>query len=324
MKYLITGAAGQDGVIMSRKLLAKTDLVYGICKPSQSVYLRNAVPGINVVEFDLRDFSEIGPLLSTIKPDVIINLAGYSSVWKSWQTPSLVFEINTLIPIHILEWIRKYSPEVRFLQASSSEIFGNPSYFPQNEYSPLSPVTPYGASKAVVHEVIKQFRAKEGLKLSSAILYNHESPLRKTDFVSKHITHSVAKIKYGYLDFLEIGNIESSRDWGWAPDYVDGMISMLHQDFNADYIFASGKSNTVRDFIKASFREVGIENYENFIRPVNRNVRDVDPVHLVGDSSRARTDLDWSAETTFLQVVGKLMRFELQLLQNEKDEIWFE
>jgi GDPmannose 4,6-dehydratase len=134
----------------------------------------------------------------------------------------------------------------------------------------------------------------------------------------------VAKIKLGHLDFLEIGNIESSRDWGWAPDYVDGMISLLNQDFNADYVFASGKSNTVREFIKASFREVGIENYENFIRPVNRNVRDVDPAHLVGDSSRARTELYWSAETTFTQMVGKLMRFELQQLQNEKDEIWYE
>jgi GDPmannose 4,6-dehydratase len=324
MKYVITGAAGQDGTIMSRKLIASGHQVFGICKGSQSDYLKNASPGIKTVDFDLAQISALPELLNYLNPDVIVNLAGFSSVWKSWNSPTLTFQINTLVPIKIMEWIIHSAPATKFIQASSSEIFGGATLAPQNEGTLLSPITPYGSSKAAVHEIVRDLRSNAGLHFSSAILYNHESPLRKADFVSKHIVSGVARIKLGIQDSLYMGNIKMSRDWGWAPDYVDGMIEVVNQPSGNDYIFASGISRTVQDFIEASFLEVGIFDFQKYVKIAPDNERKIDPSMLVGNSIRARTELLWNPKTSFSTMVNKMIDFEIRKLQDKKDEIWFE
>jgi GDPmannose 4,6-dehydratase len=324
MNVLITGAAGQDGVIMSRKLINAGHKVFGICKPTQTAYLEIAVPGISIIEFDLNRYADIPELLSKFSPEVIVNLAGFSSVLRSWETPIKTFEINTLVPIQIIEWIFKTSPNTRFLQASSSEIFGGSNIVPQNEDTPLKPITPYGSSKAAIHELIKNFRFREGLHLSSAILYNHESPLRKLDFVTRHITNGVALIALGRSDSLKIGNVLMSRDWGWAPEYVDGMISVLNQSQGNDYVFATGKSHTVSEFIEASFYEVGIRDYLDFIITDESQIRRVDPSLLVGNAARAHSELGWHPSTKLNGIVSKMMAFELNFLNGNASGIWFE
>jgi len=324
MKFVITGAAGQDGVIMSRRLISQGHEVYGLCKKSQMDYLVLAVPGIKAIEFQYENLTELTKTLNSIEPDVIVNLAGFSSVWRSWSEPAQTFSINTVIPMNIMEWILKNSRNTKFLQASSSEIFGGATSFPQNEDTPLAPITPYGNSKATVHQVLQSYRRKEGLHFSSAILYNHESPLRKIDFVTKHIVNSVAKIKLGLADNLVLGNIEMSRDWGWAPDYVDGMLLVLNKLDGRDYLFASGVSHKVKDFVDACFREVGILNFDKYLVSNKNNDRKVDPTHLVGDASRARKELGWNPTIDLEGIIKKMMDFELASLTTKSKEIWFE
>ena len=214
MTILVTGAAGQDGILLSHLLTSYGLPVIALCRPSQSTFVQEMVPGLSIIPVDLKDFKSVNEILEETRPTKIFNLAGFSSVQDSWHHPELTFQINTELPKSMINWVKHASPETTFIQATSSEIFAASTERPQSEKSQIAPSSPYGESKAEAHSFLTQMRDSENLKLMSVVLYNHESPLRSPEFVTRHISQGIAKIALGLADTLPIGNIDSQRDWG--------------------------------------------------------------------------------------------------------------
>jgi len=319
---LVTGAAGQDGIILSRKLIQQGSTVVGLCRPEQKDFLIKSVPGIQSVEINLTEKSLIYELLDRWQPSEIYNLAAFSSVRKSWDQPDISTVINCVLPALFLDWIKKYSIRTKFTQASSSEIFGGSTYGPQNEMSDLAPITPYGLTKAYAHQLVGMYREEYGLFASNAILYNHESPIRKTEYVTRHVSKSVAEISLGYKQYLEIGNLSAKRDWGWAPDYVAGMILLTRANTPSDYIFATGKQHSVAELIEAAFTSLGIYDFERYIRKSASQARKVDPHSLFGDSSKAVQELGWKKTLNFTGIVDTMVQSDLRSLQTDGTYNW--
>ena len=319
-EILITGGSGQDGQILATQLLSQGYRVTSTCRRSALELMKFLFEGTNsqFVAVDLSSQIEVEKILDEIKPALIFNLGGFSSVIESWENPTSTFQINTILPSQILKWIAIKSPETRMIQASSSEIFGGAKHAPQNEESILSPVTPYGISKAASHELVRSYREKYKIHASSSILYNHESPLRQEKYVTRKITKNVAKIKLGLIQEFEIGNINAIRDWGWAPDYTRGMMLAGNSDAPEDFIFSSGVQHSVGDVLKIGFAAIGISDYERYIRVSSNQMRVIDPAHLIGNASKAKRLLNWEPHVSFQKVIELMVAADL--MRNSKSE----
>ncbi|MFQ6173043.1 GDP-mannose 4,6-dehydratase [Oryzobacter sp. R7] len=309
---LVTGATGQDGSYLVERLLGEGCEVHGLVRRED---LRGTRPdGLVVHELDLgAPADELVALVDRVSPDELYNLGGVSSVAHSWADPLLTTRVSGVAAQVLLDAARRVQErrgrEVRVLQPSSAEIFGEPSATPQNESTAIRPVSPYGAAKAFAHHVAGIERSR-GLFTACVILYNHESPRRPPAFVTRKITSTVAAIAAGTADRLALGNLEARRDWGWAPDYVDAMVRALRHDEPGDYVVATGEAHTVRDFVGAAFRHVGIEDWEPLVEVDPAFLRPADPSLLVGDASRARTLLGWSPTVDFDGLVARMVDAE--------------
>jgi GDPmannose 4,6-dehydratase len=260
-------------------------------------------------EIDLLDPHDVSELFALCEPDEVYNFAGVSSVAESWDAPVVTAQVNGELVAVLLDviWQRRHlGRPTRLLQASSAEIFAGTTTSPQNETTRISPRSPYGASKAYAHQLVQVYRVR-GLHAVNAILYNHESPRRPASFVTRKITRAVANISAGRAHDLVLGNLEARRDWGWAPDYVAGMVKAVRHDAPEDWVFATGLSSSVADFVAAAFRHVGISDWQTHVRTEESLERPADAPELVGDSARARDRLGWSPKVSFDDLVGHMV-----------------
>ena len=322
MSTLITGVSGQDGRILAKMLADGNQELFGVCRPGQKKIILEYCPEIKVTEIDLIDEYQLIEMLNSIKPSKIFNLAGFSSVSASWKNPTLVTRINSIVPSVILNWCLKNQPETRFVNASSSEIFGGSGETPQNENTPLKPITPYGLSKAFAHNLVQLYRNQYGLFASNAILYNHESPLRDPKFVTRKISKAVAQFALGMNTGLELGDLKSKRDWGWAPDYVIGLNKIMEHKTPGDFVLATGKSHLVEDLARYAFNHVGINDFEKYLHHDVKSDRSVDPSSLVGNSSSTFHELGWVTTTPLKSIMERMVDFDTELLKNPNAQ-WF-
>ena len=310
-RALITGAGGQDGHYLVEQLVADGTEVHVLLHPAEEPPEN---PSVTTHPGDVTDLEATRSLVLDLAPDEVYNLAAISSVARSWDDPEGVFKVNGEAAVWLMEAAhlvqRQHDRPVRFLQASSAEIFGEPEVSPQDEGTPMRPVNPYGTSKAFAHNMVGVYRTR-GMHASAVILYNHESPRRPTHFVTRKITSTVAAIASGRAHELALGNLDARRDWGWAPDYVDARVCAVRADEAADYVVATGKSHSVREFAAAAFAAAGIDDWTHLVRVDPAFVRPVDPTELVGDASRARTRLGWAPTKDFEQIVAAMVESDL-------------
>ena len=316
MAVLITGVAGQDGLILAHFLKKQGVCFEGVCRDVQVQYVQKAIPNFTPINVDLSIKGNISSILRELKPTKIFNFAGFSSVKDSWQYPELTFSLNTQLPKEIINWIINESPETSLLQATSSEIFAGSLTTPQNESTTLSPLSPYGVSKAKTHEYLQEAREKFGLKLSSAIMYNHESPIRSPEFVTRHISKSIAGIALGQNETLQIGNMNSIRDWGWAPDYVEVLVQYMNLDVALDFIVSTGIPLSVAALIEYGFQSIGISDYAKYVSFDEQRIRSVDSQVLTGKSRILYDLLAWRPKVTIENGISKMVENDIKLLMN--------
>jgi GDPmannose 4,6-dehydratase len=315
-RALITGITGQDGSYLADLLIDKQYDVHGMVRaPSGDSGLRQARVRDEVVlhSGDLLDEGSLRRVLEESQPDEVYNLAGTSFVAASWSDPVRAAEFTAAGVARLLEAVRSVAPEARFYQASSSEIFGRAPQAPQNEETPCLPRTPYGAAKAYAHFLAATYRESRDLYAASGILYNHESPRRGLEFVSRKVTHAVAAIKLGLADELALGNLDARRDWGYAKDYVEAMWLMLQRDEPDDYVVATGVAHSVRELVQVAFDRVGLDP-DRYVRADERYLRPAELVNLVGDPSKAREQLGWQPRVTFKDLIELMVDADLELL----------
>ena len=308
MKSFITGIGGQDGGYLAERLLGEGVEVHALVL-SDDAAPAYCPPEVVLHEGDLGDIETTRRLVLDIAPDEIYNLAAISSVAQSWNEPDLTAHVNGAAAVGLMETAR-LAGDVRFVQASSAEIFGQPAESPQTEATPVRPVNPYGAAKAFAHLSAGVHRA-HGLHVSSLVLYNHESPRRPDRFVTRKITSTVAAIARGEADELALGNLDARRDWGWAPDYVDAMVRAARAESADDFIIATGRAHAVRDFVAAAFAAADIADWERLVRVDPEFFRPADPTELVGDASRAREALGWEPTVGFEEIVARMVVADL-------------
>jgi GDPmannose 4,6-dehydratase len=308
---LVTGVTGQDGSYLAERLLAEGHDVHGLVHRSDTTEVTD---GVTVHSGDITEHEELRRLVEQVAPDLVFNLAGISSVATSWERPLLTAQTTGVAAEALMEasWAaqERFGREVRFLQASSAEIFGQAETSPQDETTPIRPVNPYGAAKAFAHHCAHVYRQR-GLFATSVILFNHESPRRPRDFVTRKITSGVAAIARGEAEVLALGNLDARRDWGWAPDYVDAMVRAVQHETPDDYVVATGVAHSVRDFVDAAFRRAGIADWEGLVVQDERFFRPAEATVLCGDASRARRVLGWEPTTTFDELVGRMVDADL-------------
>jgi len=324
MTTLITGAFGQDGLLMSRLLQSKSLPFVGLCRPGTGKRYLEAIPGAKMVEVDLANSNTVFEILSEIRPHQIINFAGYSSVIGAWNSPQEAITVNSVLPAVILNWIVEESPKTKLIQASSAEMYSPSNECPQVEESIHNPKTVYGASKSLAHNIVIQFRNRYGISANNVILFNHESPLRSTDFVTQHVATSVAKISLGIESQLKIGNLFARRDWGWAPDYVSGVFLSANSPDNEDFLFATGRSHSVEDLVRLAFDYVGINNWQERTVVDTKYQRVDDTAVLVGDAKKANRVLNWKAIHSFDYIVENMVQSAIEKINNPKNYNWLE
>lgn len=308
---LVTGVAGQDGFYLSRLLAANGFTVHGLVAPHTAT--DGLLKTVTLHEADLADPHSAADVLRTVGPDHVYHLAGVSSVAASWADPVGTMAVNATATVALLEaaWqLTELGRSVRFVQAGSGEMFGEPAESPQTEDTAIRPVNPYGASKAAAHLAAGVYRQR-GLHASSLILYNHESPRRPPSFVTRKITSTVAAISRGRATELRLGNLDARRDWGWAPDYMTAMFLAASHPEAGDYVIATGVSHSVRDFVTAAFARVGITDWEPYVVVDPAFYRPTDPTELRGNPAQARTVLGWAPTTTFDDMVNALVDADL-------------
>lgn len=322
MRALITGVTGQDGSYLAELLLNKGYDVIGMARRSSMDNLgriEHLRSRITLVQGDLLDSSSLQQVIRATRPAEIYNLAAQSFVPVSWEQPILTGEFTALGVARMLEAIRTVDPSIRFYQASSSEMFGKVREVPQRESTPFHPRSPYGVAKVYGHYSTINARESYGLFAVSGILFNHESPRRGKEFVTRKISRSAAAIRLGLTDRLELGNLDARRDWGFAGDYVEAMWRMLQQDTPADYVIATGETFSVRDFCESSFACISLD-YREFVRTNPRFVRPAEVDLLVGDPSAARNELGWEPRVRFRELVQMMVMADVEELRRNKGE----
>ena len=319
MRALITGIAGQDGSLLAELLLEEGYEVFGIVRPGSPDTFENLAAvqdRIELIPTDVLDPRSLGGALSHCSPTEVYNLASPSFVPMSWEQPLETAEFAAVGATALLEAIREVEPGIRFYQASSSEIFGRPREVPQNEETPLSPHTPYGVAKAYAHFITRSYRLRYGLHASSGILYNHESPRRPLDFVTRKVSYAAAAISLGLEQEVLLGDLDARRDWGYARDYARAMWLMLQQDEPDDYVVATGVAHSVRELVECAFRYVGLD-WREHVRVDESLMRGKAELHdLVGDASKARSRLGWAPTVDFETLVQLLVEADLERLQS--------
>jgi GDPmannose 4,6-dehydratase len=320
-RALITGIAGQDGSLLAELLLEEGYEVFGIVRRATSEQFENldAVrPRVELVQADLLDELSLVDALKTCAPHEVFNLASPSFVPMSWRQPVVTAEFAAVGVTALLESIRLVDPEIRFYQASSSEIFGEPREVPQTEDTALLPVTPYGVAKAYGHLIVRSYRRRYGLYACSGILYNHESPRRPLDFVTRKVSHAAAAISLGLAGELWLGDLDARRDWGYAGDYVRAMSLMLREDEPDDFVIATGVPHAVQELVELAFGHVGLD-WQEYVHIDESLRRGAAELHdLVGDSSKARRLLGWSPTLDFDGLVRLLVDADLERLRREQ------
>jgi GDPmannose 4,6-dehydratase len=319
---LITGVNGQDGSYLAELLLGKGYRVAGTVRNLASSLDRIAHirKRIEIVELDLRELTSLEEIIRKVRPNEIYNLAARASGSELWTDPVLTGEINALCVTDLLEAIRKCRVDIRFCQASSSEIFGNAQVAPQDESTPLRPRNPYGAAKTYAHWITANYRDAYEMFAGSCILFNHESPRRALQFVTRKISHTVARIKLGLAGELRLGNLEARRDWGFAGDYIQAMWLMLQQPKPADYVIATGETHSVREFCEVAFSHVGL-NYQDYVIQDPENFRPTEAALLVGNPSAAKRVLGWQPNVTFQELVWMMVDADLGSLRNAPTQV---
>ena len=314
---LITGITGQDGSYLAEFLLEQGYHVVGLVRRTSTINYNRIAHIQNRIEIahgDLVDQGSLYEVLDAHRPDEIYNLAGQSDVQQSWSQAVLTADSTALGVTRLLECMRQVTPHARFYQASTSEMFGEADEFPQNEHTRLNPRNPYGVAKVYGHLITRNYRRWYGLYAVSGILYNHESPRRGLDFVTRKITHGVAKIKLGLADELRLGNLDAQRDWGFAGDYVRAMWLMLQEDAPEDFMIGTGKTHTVREFCKIAFDVVGLD-YQDFVTVDERFFRPIEKYPLVADPSNASRKLGWVPKMSFEDLIGSMVEADITMLQ---------
>lgn len=321
MRALITGVTGQDGAYLSQLLLGKGYEVFGLARRSSSSEVMCerlrwlGIEGrVTIVDGNLIDLSSLIRAMQEIKPDEVYNLAAQSFVKTSWNQPLLTGQVTALGAGNMLEAVRIAHPSARFYQASSSEMYGLIQEPRQNEKTPFYPRSPYAVAKLYAHWTTVNYRESFGLHASSGILFNHESPLRGIEFVTRKVTDAVARIKLGLSRELKLGNLDARRDWGHARDYVRAMWLMLQQETPEDYVVASERTTSVRDLCDIAFAHAGL-NYQDYVTTDPAFLRPVDVEVLVGDASKAKAKLGWSAEISLEQMIREMVEADLARLR---------
>ena len=313
-RALITGITGQDGLYLSELLLSKGYEVFGLIRGQNNPKLdlvRSTVPDVKLLTGDLLDLSSLLRAMDHSEPDEVYNLAAISFVAYSWENAMLTTDVTAKGVLNMLEAVRLYRRDepsrVRFYQASSSEMFGKVQEVPQRETTLLWPRSPYGVAKVFGHYMTINYRESYGMHASSGILFNHESPRRGPEFVTRKVSQAVARIHLGVQDDLVLGNLDAKRDWGFAGDYVDAMWRMLQQDAADDYVISTGKTHSIRDLLDAAFAVVGVDDWSRYVRqdPSFRRPAEVDM--LIGDSTKARTVLGWEPKVAFAELVRMMV-----------------
>lgn len=315
-KALITGITGQDGSYLAEYLLDLGYEVFGMLRRSSTENLErinHIKDKIEFVQADLLDQASLDKALEISQPEEIYNLAAQSFVPTSWSQPVLTAEFTGLGVTRVLESMRRMSPNAKFYQASSSEMYGKVREVPQNELTPFHPRSPYAVAKAYGHHITVNYRESYGLFAASGILFNHESPRRGREFVTRKITDGVARIKLGLAENLALGTLDAERDWGYAGDYVRAMHLMLQQDQPDDFVVATGHTHSVRQFLEVAFNHVGLR-YEDYVVQDPRYMRPAEVDQLIGDNSKARRVLGWEPTVSFEQLVKMMVDSDLELL----------
>lgn len=317
-KAFITGLTGQDGSYLAEFLLNKGYEVVGMVRRTSTINfhrIEHIQEKITLVNGDLLDQVSLYHILEEHRPDEVYNLAAQSFVQTSWSQPVFTGEATALGVTRILDAIRMVNPKIRFYQASSSEMFGKVREVPQQETTPFYPRSPYGVAKVYGHWITINYRESYNLHATSGILFNHESPRRGLEFVTRKITHHVAKIKLGLANELRLGNLDSRRDWGFAGDYVQAMWLMLQRDIPDDYVIATGETHSVEQFLQEAFGYVNLD-WHDFVVQDPRYMRPAEVDLLVGDPSKAGKELGWEPTVSFRQLVRMMVDADIQLLQS--------
>ena len=318
---LITGITGQDGAYLAKLLLSKDYEVYGFASRRVNQTYENLdylgiTDQVKIIFGDMTDHSSILHAIKKSKPDEIYNLAAMSFVGLSWQEPIHTANVDALGPLYLLEAVRAHAPEAKVYQASTSEMFGNnwEEDLTQNELTAFRPRSPYGSAKVFAHNTMVNYRESFGLHTSCGILFNHESPIRGKEFVTRKITDGIARIHYGLQDSIELGNLDARRDWGYAGDYVEAMWMMLQQTDPDDYVIATGNTWTIHEFIEIAFKYIGITNplEYGYIKQNPKFMRPAEVPNLLGDPTKANKKLGWKAKTSFEDLVNMMMEADME------------
>ena len=315
-KALITGINGMDGSHLADFLLTKDYEVFGMERRTSypnRLNTKHLEGKITFINGDLSDQNSISRCIKECDPDEIYHLAAQSFVGESWNTPEQTGDVTGLGVLRVLEAIREYGKPIKFYQASTSEMFGRMVENPAKETTPFYPRSPYGVAKLYGHWITKNYRESYDMFNVSGILFNHESERRGIEFVTRKITDGVAKIKLGLEEHLLLGNLDSKRDWGYSPDYVESMWMMLQQDNPEDYVIATGKDHTIREFLDIAFNHVGISDWSKYVKQDERYMRPAEVAVLCGDSTKAREQLGWKPKTSFEQMVANMVDNDLKL-----------
>lgn len=321
-RALITGITGQDGSYLAELLLKKGYKVYGLTRRSSTSVTSRINHLLNEVELlpgDLLDQTSLFEAVEQSNPDEVYNLAAQSFVQTSWNQPVLTSEFTATGVTRVLEAIRKIKPKARFYQASSSEMFGKVQAVPQIESTPFYPRSPYGVAKLYGHWITINYRESFNMHASSGILFNHESPRRGIEFVTRKITYNVALIKQGLVNELRLGNLDAKRDWGFAGDYVEAMWMMLQQDNPDDFVVATNETHTVKEFVELAFERADLD-WKKYVKLDERFMRPAEVDLLIGDYSKAKKVLGWEPKTSFKELVNMMVDSDLNLVKSQKHQ----
>ena len=326
MKAFVTGITGQDGYYLTKLLIQKGYEVHGTIRRSSNFNTQRIDPLIadqentgllNLYYSDLLDASSLNNLINSIEPDEIYNLAAQSHVAVSFKNPLYSAQTSVIGPITLLEAVKNSDKEIKYYQASSSEMFGGIDNEKLEEKSKFIPKSPYAVGKLFAHEITRVYRESYGIHAVNGILFNHESPLRGETFVTRKITKAVGRIKYNIQNKLTLGNLSASRDWGYAGDYVEGMHMMMQHSIADDWVLATGETHTVQEFVELAFKEVDL-NWKDYVTTDKRYYRPNEVEHLLGDPSKAQKELGWQNKTSFQNLVKKMVESDLNSAEREK------